>query len=371
MLILIISITLALSVSAVCSILEACLLSFSTTDIASLSVKRPAIAAIWKDMRGNIQKPIAVILIVNTLAHTIGAAVSGAQFNALYGSKWIIAYSLAFAFVMIQWTEILPKVLGVAYNRSLAPLVARMLKAAMKLFTPLLMLTEWLNRPFNRLIKGKTQPDALGEIAVLASFASYQNLITREQEAIVARSLELSSAAVRDIMVARDEIGYLSVGMSMVDALIEAHIHHHTRYLLIEGSDLDQILGFVNVKDIVSALQINPSDPSLKGIARPVLEVKDSQSVPALLKELTKGYQHIAVVRNDEGKTVGLVTLEDVVEAIVGNIDDEYDVLPAYVYRIAEGRFLAGAASRFNPWKKRRDWVCRMARSAFTIGCAA
>jgi putative hemolysin len=141
--------------------------------------------------------------------------------------------------------------------------------------------------------------------------------------------------------------------MTMMDALIEAHIHHHTRYLLIDGKDLDKILGFVNVKDIVSALQINPKDPSLKGIARPVLEVKESQSVPLLLQTLTKGYQHMAIVKNDAGRTVGLVTLEDVVEAIVGNLEDEYDLLPDYVYRIAEGRFLVGGGITLKAMKEK------------------
>ena len=370
MLLLIGSIALALIISAICSIMETCLLSLSTTDIAGLSVNKPYIADIWKRMKQNIQKPIAVILIVNTLAHTIGAAVSGAQFNALFGSKWIFVYSLAFSFVMIQWTEILPKSMAVAYNRLLAPIVARILQVAMRVFTPLLLLMEWLNSPFDRLIKTKKQPDALGDITMLARFASYQKLITREQENIVSRSIKLSNATVRDIMVPRDEIKYLTVGMSMADALIESHIHHHTRYLLIEGTELNNIIGFVNVKDIMSALQINPSDPSLKGIARPVFVVEATQTVPQLLKKLTRGYQHMAVVKNNKGKTVGVVTLEDVVEAIVGEIEDEYDVLPTYINRIAEGRFMAGGGATLQALKDQtgfgvpdgttslNEWLC-------------
>jgi len=341
MILFVIAITLSLTVSCICSILEACLLSLSTTDIARIAEKKPGIAEIWRGFKENIQKPIAVILITNTLAHTIGASVSGAQFNTLFGSKYIWVYSLVFSFVMIQWTEILPKSLAVRHNRFFAVLSALPLRYTITLFRPLLLFMEWINRPFEGQAQ-KRANDAVGDITVLAKFASVHNMITREQEDIVSRSLKLSTAKIRDIMVERDEIKFLSTDMSMTDALIESHIHHHTRYLLAHQQNLDDIIGFVNVKDIVSALQINPKDPSLKGISRPIVDIHDDQNVTQLLKTLTKGYQHMAVVRDAQGRTVGLVTLEDVVEAIVGDIEDEYDVLPTYVYKINDMRYLAG-----------------------------
>lgn len=375
MLLFICSMALALLVSFLCSILEACLLSLSTTDIAGLSVKNPQSAAIWKGFKENIHKPIAVILIVNTIAHTIGAAVSGAQFNALFGSKWIAAYSLIFSLAMIQWTEILPKALGVRHNRALAAPIARPLKFAVRLFSPLVFLTEWINRPFEGK-RAKTKADPLTDIAVLVKFASINNLITPEQVDLVSRSIRLSGAKVGDLMVQREEIKHLSTAMSLAEALVEAHIHHHTRYLLVENHDLDRTVGFVNMKDIVSALKINPQDPSLKGISRPVLDVRASDSVPNLLKLLTRGYQHMAVVKNEAGRTVGLITLEDIVEAIVGDLEDEYDVLPGYVYRIAEGRFLAGGGVAVADLKEKtgmdvpelqmplNDWLCNLAQGS-------
>ncbi len=381
MLLLVSSITLALLVSAACNILEACLLSLSSTDIAGLAVKRPQLAHAWRGLKQNIQKPIAVILIVNTLAHTIGAAVSGAQWNALFGSKWIAVYSLAFSFVMIQWTELLPKGLAVAYNQALAPLVAVTLQIAVRLFSPLLVVMEWLNRPFDRFRKSKTASDALGEIALLARFASYEKLITREQEDIVARSIRLTNTRVQDIMVSRADIKSVSSNMSMAEALIETHIHHHTRYLLTEGSDLDKVLGYVNVKDIVSALQLNPHNPSLRGIARPVPTVSATLPVPALLKELTKHYQHIALVQDVQGHSIGLVTMEDVIETIIGEIEDEYDVLPTYLYSLAEERFLAGGGIALQELKEKtglqslptqslslHDWLVGLAPENAAIG---
>ncbi|MBA4387360.1 MAG: hypothetical protein C0404_05225 [Verrucomicrobia bacterium] len=366
----VISVLLALSITCICSILEAVLLSLSVADVAEISQKHRKIADTWQGLKKDIQKPIAVILIVNTLAHTIGATVSGGQFNALFGSKWIAVYSLVFSFVMIQWAEILPKSLAVRYNKVFALWTAGAMKWSVVAFKPIVVFLEWLNKPFSGKKTGDTSGEALSEITVLAKFASLQNMITREQEDIVSRSIKLSQAKVQDIMVDRSDIKYLSTSMSMAEALIEAHIHHHTRYVLVEGQDADKVVGYVNVKDIVSALKTNPSNPSLRGIARPLLEVRLSQYVPTMLKGLVKGYQHMAVVKDDSGKVVGLVTMEDVIEAIVGDIEDEYDVLPAHVHKLSDIRFLVGGGITLQTLKEQtgfdvpqeptclHDWLC-------------
>lgn len=339
---LILCVVLVIGISFLCSLTEACLLSLSLADIAQLAETKPRSAELMRRMKETIEKPIAAILIVNNLVNIVGAAIAGVIFAEIFGHKWVGVFSFFLALAIIQWSEYLPKTLGVLYKNSLAAPLAFPLAYLTRALNPLVFLLDRVSLPFQRRGRRKVAPDALNEIVALTRFAKFNNLISREQEAIVARSIKLSSAMVRDIMVTREEIKYLSAGMSMMDALVEAHVHHHTRYLLVEGADLDRVLGFVNVKDIVSALQINPADPSLKGIMRPVPEVKDCQPATQLLKVMTKGYQHIAVVKNDANKTVGLVTLEDIVEAIVGNIEDEYDYLPVYVYRIAEGRFLVG-----------------------------
>lgn len=345
MLLFIVTVIIAVVSSFLCSLSEACLLSLSPADIARISEKRPGIAEIWRYFKHNIQKPIGVILVINTLAATMGASLAGGLFGGLFGPKWIIVFSIVFSFIIIQWCEILPKSLGVRFNRQVACLVARPLQRGVILLRPLMAFIEWLNKPFLPPGAARSGYDTIGDISVLARFASYNKLITSEQEGIVARSLKLSQTAVQDIMVARNEIKYLSTDMSLADALIAAHIHHHTRYMLVNNSNLDDVLGYVNVKDIVSALQTNPKDPSLKGISRPIPVIRATQFVTELLKELTKSYQHIALVHDNAGRTAGLVTLEDVVEAIVGDLEDEYDVLPTYVYRLSDVRFIAGGGA--------------------------
>jgi len=335
-------VTIAVVVSFMCSLSEACLLSLSPVDIARMAEKWPRTAEIWRGFKANIQKPIAVILIVNTLAATMGASIAGGLFGNLFGSRLILVFSIVFSYIIIQWCEILPKSLGVRFNRQVAYALARPLGFGVSLMHPLVSFIEWLNKPFMSGGGARMRQDPIGDINVLARFASYNRLITSEQEGIVARSLKLSQTCVRDIMVARDEIKCLSTTMSLADALIEAHIHHHTRYILVKEGNLDDVIGYVNVKDIVSALRTNPRDPSLKGISRPIAVIKSGQLVTDLLKELTRGYQHIALVRNDLGQTAGLVTLEDVVEAIVGDLSDEYDILPNQIIHLSDVRYLVG-----------------------------
>lgn len=334
-----------LFISFMCSLLEACLLSLSVTDVAALMERKPLAGRTWKYFKEHLERPIAVILILNTLAHTIGATLSGSQFNDLFGPKWVVAFSLVFSFVMIQWTEIMPKTLGVRFNRQIAAIMAVPMNLAIQFMRPIVAVAEFLNRPFERKKTDSAQTDTLNEINLLTRFALYNKMITTEQKDIVARSMTLSTASVKDIMVERKDIKSLSTSMSMVDALIAAHIHHHTRYPLVKADNLDEVVGYVNVKDIVSALQLNPKDPSLSGIARPIITVRPDVNVTSLLRDLTRGYQHMAIVKNEQNVTVGVVTLEDVTEAIIGDLQDEYDVMPSFAYSLAESRYLVGGGT--------------------------
>lgn len=341
MLIFITAILLALLISFLCSLLESILLSISTTDIAEMSNKKPGLAKTWTTYKESIQKPISAILIFNTFAHTVGATVSGSKFSQLFGDHYLWIFSLAFTLAMIQWTEILPKTLGVRYRRRLSGLAAFIIRILTFILAPLTWLTKVLNRPFEGKKGTKQQIDAVKEINILTRFAGLNKIINEDQETIIERSIQLSRTKISEIMIERDEIKTLSSSMDLMAALIEAHIHHHTRFPLIDGT-IDRVIGYVNFKDIVSALQINPQNPSLQGIVRPIMFVRKDESLTSLLAKLTKTYQHIAIVQDEKNNTIGLVTIEDVIEFMMGEIQDEYESLPTLRYQIAERRVLVG-----------------------------
>ncbi len=353
MLVLLIStVIISLSVSFICSLLEACLLSISLTDIAKLSERNQFIAQLWARFKNNIQKPIAVILIINTLAHTIGAAISGAAFDELFGAKWIILFSIVYSLVMIQWTEILPKTLGVKYNTIIAVYAAFPLKILIVLFTPLIKIIQFLNKPFEMKKKESSSVDkTINDITSLVRFANINNLLSKEQADIFSRTINFTKLKAENIMVPKNDIKYLKNEMNLNEALIESHIHHHTRMPLIRNNDINDVIGYINVKDIVSTLQINPENPTLRGISRPILYIKKDDSLSVVLNKLIRNHQHISIVKNEKKEVVGLITLEDVIEEIIGNIDDEYDILPTYYYRITLTRYLVGGGCHLKELK--------------------
>ena len=342
----------AMLISFFCSLVEGCLLSLSRSDVARLAEHKPAASAIWQRLKSNIQKPLAAVLIINTLANVSGAFFSGIQFSRLFGSKWSLAFSMALSYMLIQWCEILPKTLAVRHNRRIAALTARPFAAIVAILGPIISAIEIMNHPFSGS-KNSTGESSVSDIRVLARSAALDNLITKEQESLIAGSVHLSTLKARDVMIERADIDVLSTTMNLQEGLIAAHLYRHTRLPLAENGDVDRIVGYVNFKDIVGALHVNPADPSLRGIMRPVSFVKEIAGIPELLTKLTKGYQHIAIVQNDKGATRGLVTLEDIIETLVGDLQDEYDTPPDFIVRLSETRFRVGGSATFRQIKAR------------------
>ena len=270
----------------------------------------------------------------------------------IFGSRWVALFSFCFSLVFIQWCEILPKTLGVRYNRIIAKFSARPFDIIVLSFKPLLKMIEFLNRPFEGNKKLETE-SAVSDIRVLARTAVIDNLISKEQERLISRSVHMSALTARDVMIVRDDINFLSCEMTLQEGLLASHIHRHTRFPLVEKNDIDYIVGYVNFKDIVGALRVNPVDPTLRGVSRPVVFVNERTGLPDLLAKLTRGYQHIAIVQDGNGRTQGLVTLEDIIETLVGELQDEYDTPPDFIVQLAEHRFRVGGNSTFRQVKAR------------------
>jgi CBS domain containing-hemolysin-like protein len=345
MLALVLAVSIALGVSALCSLVEATLLSLTPSQVADLSAREPRRGAIWRRFKQNIQRPIAVILLINTSAHTMGASIAGAEFDALYGDRWIAAFSLVFTLMMLQFTAILPKTLGVRYRRQLAPLFARPLELLVRVLNPFLQLIYWVNRPLEARGAGPAEPSALEEISALAGAARLDNQIGRHQERIIQGASRLSTLPVSEVMIPAEQIAFLSSEQSLQEAFIAAHLEAHTRFPVCEGGDRDRVLGYVNFKELVYALHVNPLEPELRGIIRPVHFAAPGDVAASLLKTFVDEHVHIAIVREGE-HTVGLVTFEDLVEELVGELEDEFDRLPRMLHTLSGGILMAGGGVR-------------------------
>lgn len=342
MVIFIASVVTALAVSALCSLLEAVLLSYTPSQVANLSGRHPKLGAVWQNFKTHINRPIAVILLINTAAHTIGAAVAGAQFGALFGNEWFWLFSLAFTFFMLQFTEILPKTLGVRYSSRLAPVIAYPLAALIRLLAPLLYLVHLINRPFEPK-RDPAHPEAtLEEIAALAGLARLSNLISPQQEQIIRGTSTLADKSAQEVMIPADQVSFLSTSQSLNEAIVTAHLDPHTRFPICDQGDRDRVLGYVNFKELIYHARTNPADHSLRGIIRPVHFIPPGASATELLRVFVERHEHMAIVRGQDGRTLGLITLEDLVEELVGELEDEFDRLPRMLHQLSRGTWMVG-----------------------------
>lgn len=342
---LLLCILLAFTVSGICSLMEATLLSLSPRQVAALTLRQPQLGGIWQHFKERIERPISVILLLNTASYTIGAALAGAQFARLYGNEWVFLFSLGFTLLMLQFTEILPKTLGVRFNGELAVFIARPLHAAVAILSPVLRVLHWINKPFERWhgqTPGIATPD---EIAALAQLAQLARQINPQQERIIGGASRLTRVKARDIMVPAAQVSFLSTDQGLIDALVAAHADAHTRYPVCEAGNRDKVAGYVNFKEIAFAIRTNPNDPSLTGIMRPIHHVPPGEPVSGLLRRFVDEHIHIAVVSDEHGHTLGLLTMEDIMEQMVGRIEDEFDRLPRMVHKLSGGTIMAGGGA--------------------------
>ncbi|MDO5553991.1 MAG: CNNM domain-containing protein [Planctomycetia bacterium] len=350
------SVLVALSVSGFCSLIESVLLSLSPGDIAQISAKHPRIAQIWVRFKSNIDRPIAVILLLNTTAHTIGASVAGSSFAEMWGTKWIWVFSLGFTFLMLQYTEILPKSIGVRFNRRLAVLFARPLDWSVRFFSPIISIVRFFNRPFEPRSRQSDKHSTVEEIALMAALAKQSHLIGSQQEQIIVGATKLSGTRVSNVMIPFDEVVVLSSRMSLWEAIEIAHVDAHTRFPVCNGEDRNDIIGYVNFKEIISHQRFNPQATEFNEIIRPISFVLPEESASDLLRRFTFQHEHIAIVRDKSGVCLGMVALEDIVEELVGEIEDEFDRLPRGAHVLKGGVLVLGGGC---PMREVRELVER------------
>ena len=324
----VLSVLIALVVSSLCSLMEAVLLSLTPSQLADISRRTPAVGAIWQKFKGNIDRPISVILILNTTAHTIGASVAGASFSELTGNQWLWAFSIVFTYLMLQYTEILPKTIGVRFNRILAVWMARPLAILVRVFSPVIDFIRFLNRPFEPKSRGPMKPATVEELTYMASLAKSLREIDPGQERIIVGAARLSKMTAAQVMIPIADVSMISASLSISEALVEAHLDAHTRFPVFYENDRNCIAGYVNFKEIVAYLRMNPKACDLAGVIRPVYFCSPDEKVPQLLQRFTQKHEHIALVQSESQEVLGLVTLEDIVEELVGELEDEFDRLP-------------------------------------------
>lgn len=308
----IISIAVALGVSFLCSVMEAALLSITPSKIALIAEKSPLIGRLCTKFKQDIEKPIAVILILNTAAHTFGASIAGAQFDKLFGSSHIWLFSLIFTLVMVQYTEILPKTLGVRFNAPVVRTTAPALNLLISLMKPLIWLVHFINRPFAIRHEQNEEEAALTEIRALATMARKTRQISQTQEQIIRNAPTLGKRTIEELMQPFSEVCILPESFSREQILERIRKNLHTRYPVCRKGDGSCIIGALNVRDLL----FNNQDwhRSIKPVTFISIQIPQLELIENVLKFDSK----LLMVRDSAGKTVGMLTVNDVLLELLG-----------------------------------------------------
>ncbi len=314
----------AIGFSFFCSIAEAVLLSVSPSYIATLSEKRPRAARSLEALKANIDRPLAAILSLNTIAHTVGAAGVGAQAAGIWGHQAVGWASAAMTLLILVLSEIIPKTVGAVYWRSLAPWIARLVRWLIWLLLPLV----WMSELLTRLIAHKEHVVVTREeVVAMAELSVEGGQLAQGESRILKNLFRLRSLTAEDVMTPRTVILAFSQDRMVGDVLAERSELPVSRIPIYDGR-LDHITGFVLKADIL--LQQAQDKPSTKllDLKRPLKRVPVTATLSQVFDELLNDRQHIALVVDEYGGTDGLVTLEDVLETLLGaEIVDEADAV--------------------------------------------
>ena len=319
---LVVYITLAIGVSFLCSVLEAVLLSVSPAYVGTLEGSNPSAAARLKELKADVERPLAAILSLNTVAHTIGAAGAGAEAAGYFGNDAVGIFSAVLTLGILVLSEIIPKTLGAVYWRGLAPLVSRILPLLIWITIPLV----WLSQGITKLIaRGEKEGQvSREELAALAQIGTDEGVFDETEGRILRSLFRFRELKARDVMTPRTVV--VAYPESTPLSEIAADPPRFSRLPVYRG-DRDHITGVVLKDDVLAAAAAGRGDEPVSALARDILAVPGTLPLPDLFERLLDRREHLALVVGEYGGTSGVASVEDVVETLLGlEIQDESDM---------------------------------------------
>jgi CBS domain containing-hemolysin-like protein len=323
MLLLVLYITVALLFSFLCSVAEAVLLSIGQPYIASLVKKNKRTGFLFQNLKRRVDRPLAAILTLNTIAHTVGAAGAGAQAAVVFGNAYVGLASAILTLLILIFSEIIPKTLGATYWRQLAASVARFLMALVWILYPFVILSEKITQSISHgsTLKGFSRE----EFVAMADLGAREGQLAMKESRILKNLFLLSSTNIKTIMTPRTVVFTLQEELSVEESVQEVERMPFSR-IPIYRQNRDDIKEFVLKSDILLAQARGQGETQLKAFRRPLSAVPNSNTIFQLFEFMLDRREHIVQVVDEHGGMEGIVTLEDVVETLFGlEIVDESD----------------------------------------------
>jgi len=330
---------------------------------------RPGAAAALY-MKTEIEKSLAVVQLGITLVGLVAGAAGGASASddiapmlQNFGLSAAVANVAAIVLVVLPLTavtivggELVPKLFALRNKEWVCLRFSPMMKMFATSVWPvvwaleaaasgLMDLIERLWTP-KRHADSRTESIELQELRAIASLARASRLIGAREENIILGAARLASRPLREIVLPAEHIRMLNADAGLADSLVAAHLDLHTRFPVTEQpGDPQSIIGYVTFKDIVSMLKLSPELLSLRGILRQIPSLQEELPIAEAMERLLREHTHIALVRNSSGIVTGMITLEDIVEEMIGDIQDEHDLLPTHCVRSGNGWVVGGGIS--------------------------
>ena len=316
-------VALAIGVSFLCSVMEAVLLSVTPSYVAALEREGSTVGKRLHQFKENVDRPLAAILSLNTIAHTVGAAGVGAQAAVVFGEAYTGIVAGVLTLLILVLSEIIPKTLGAVYWRTLTPALVRLLTATILVMWPLVKLSQGLTY----LLSQDEDEAAFSreEFTAMAELGEEEGVFEEKESRILRNLFRFNSLRVKDVMTPRTVIFQMPERRTIGD-VVEEHDEFRFSRIPVYDGDPDDITGYVLKDEMLLRAAQEEFDVSLSEISRDILVVHETLALPDLLERLLDRLEHIALVVDEYGGVAGVVTMEDVVETLLGlEIVDEAD----------------------------------------------
>ena len=316
----------ALSLSFLCSVLEAVLLSTPVSFISMKESQGAKSASLMMRYKTNIDRPVAAILSLNTVAHTIGAAGVGSESVKVFGEAYFGVISAVLTLLILVISEIIPKTIGASYWRELAMPSARIIRILIVLTYPLVWLSELLTRCF----APKIQPLTVSreEVAAMVDVGEEEGVFQEQESQIIRSFLKLEKVTAEQIMTPCVVVASASADTTMAEFHDNADFANFSRIPVYKDRK-EYISGYVLRAAVLGKICSGKTDEAISGIIRPILFFSENDSVSDIWKSMLAKKEHISVITDEYGCMRGIVTMEDVIETMLGvEIIDECDTAP-------------------------------------------
>ncbi len=315
---------LSVGISFICSILESVLLSVNMSYIAVLEKERPTVGKLLRLHKENINKSIASILILNTIANTLGAAAVGAQASVIFGNDAVVYVSIVLTFAILFLSEIIPKTIGAIHWKTLAPMAAHIIRLFIWITYPIILTTLFVT---NRISHGKDDANSLTKEELLESMllSEDEGVIDEKESDVIENILNLDNIKVSEVLTPRSVVFAIDENMSIKEIVeTQNDIFNFSRIPIYNGS-IEDVTGIVLTKKIFQQA-LKDNSVKVSSIKKKIYTINENIPVSKALDLLIAKKDHMFLVKDNYDQTEGIITLEDCVETILGiEIMDESD----------------------------------------------